>query len=191
MSEFFPKIKKEFRTYESFRKRKKRTNGTVLLLDEEKPKSGQKPRLRCAGELRVESGLTKCECKIHADVSIINRKSYSARIFADYFGEKPCLRFCSTGRYHMNREIGRGLPDRAVPTPHFHKVDSCGIMRAYQTGALAKNEKLIEDVKSGINLFCQESNVVSPDGTPVVVKINAQDLGLSMDDPSQSINFYP
>jgi len=155
-TETFPKIKQDFRVYEKFRRRKKPAKGEALNLDQEKPKNGQKPRNRYVGELPIESGLPKGDCKIHADVSVTDRKNYSARIFADYFGEQPCLRFCSMGRPHMNRERGKGLRDRLVPTPHFHKVDSGGVLRAYQTAALTKNVKLIEDVKSGINLFCQQ-----------------------------------
>ena len=187
----FHKIKKDFHTYESFRKRKKPTTAKTLNLDEEKATAGRKLRYRCVGELPIDAGLPSGECKLHADVSIVDQKNYSARIFADYFGEQPCLRFCSMGRHVLNPEMGNGLSKRAVPTPHFHRVDSRGIMQAYQTEALVKNEKQIEDVQSGINLFCQESNVVSPDETPVVVKLNADVLGLSIDDPSQSIDFYP
>jgi len=64
-------------------------------------------------------------------------------------------------------------------------------MRAYQTVALAKNAKLLKDVKSGLIFFCQESNVVSPDGTPVVVKVNTDEMDLSTDDPFQNVKFLP
>jgi len=189
-AEYFPKIAKDYRTYELFRKRKKPAKGDKLVLQEEKSNSGQQNPLRCTGELPIESGLPNGVCKIHAAISIINRKSYSARIFADYFGESPCLRFCSAGRHHMNCELGKGLRSRAIPTPHFHEVNRHGVMRAYQTDALKQNEQLVQDVGKGIDLFCKESNVVAPDGTPISVKVNAEELSLSIDDPSLSITFY-
>lgn len=190
-AEYFPKIEKDFRAYEKFRKRKKPARSDKLILQEEKSKNGQKNRLRCTGELPIDAGLPNGDCKIHADVSIVDRKSYSARIFADYFGESPCLRFCSTGRHHMNRELGKGLKSRSVPTPHFHKVDKHGVMRAYQTDTLAKNHQLVQDIGTGIELFCKETNVFAPGGASVLVAIDADVLGLPMDDPSQNINFYP
>ena len=190
-AELFPKIKKNFRAYQKFRERKKSTKGGTLALNAEKPAKANKSATRCAGELQIESGLPSGECKIHARASIADTKSYTARIFAEYFGEAPCLRFCATGRPHMNRERGKGLTDRPVPTPHFHEVDNRGIMRAYQTDTLVKNEKKIEDVASGINLFCQESNVISPDGASVVVQLNTGELGLSIDDPFQNVKFLP
>jgi hypothetical protein len=190
-AEFFPKIKQDFSTYEKFRKRKKPAKGHTLAIDPEKPRNGKKTASRCVGELQIEASLPSGDCKIHARVSIADNKNYTARIFADYFGEAPCLRFCSTGRPHINRERGKGLPDRVVPTPHFHKVDKRGIMEAYQKDTLLKNVKQIEDVASGINLFCQESNVVSPDDASVVVKLNTGELGLSIDDPFQNVRFLP
>jgi hypothetical protein len=190
-AEFFPTIKQNFGAYEKFRKRKKPTKGNTLALDAEKAINSKKPAARCSGELHIEAGLPSGECKIHAHVSIIDNKSYTARIFAAYFGQSPCLRFCSTGRPHINRERGKGLRDRAVPTPHFHKVDKRGIMEAYQNDTLLDNVKQIEDITSGINLFCQESNVVSPDAKSVVVKLNTGELDLSMDDPFQNVKFVP
>jgi len=91
----------------------------------------------------------------------------------------------------MNRELGKGLKSRAIPTPHFHKVDKQGFMLAYQTATLVKSHHLVQDVGTGIDLFCKESNVVAQGGAAVLVAMDADDLGLQMDDPSQSINFYP
>ncbi len=64
-------------------------------------------------------------------------------------------------------------------------------MRAYQTDTLAKNHQLVQDIGTGIELFCKETNVFAPGGASVLVAIDADVLGLPMDDPSQNINFYP
>lgn len=190
MPEFFPKIKGDFKAYQKFRLRKKKLATGVLEMN---PPSQQNTGMHadtCYGEVKAESGIAQCDCKLNADVLAGDHTNYSARVFADHFGKSPCLRFCPVGRVHVNRDRGKGLPDRAVPTPHFHKVDMHGMMQAYPVPKKKATGAIIGNVQSGINLFCQESRLISPDGASVVVKVNAAQLGLSIDeDPSAGIKF--
>jgi len=185
MAEFFPKIQKDFAVYKKFLKRKKQLESDTLLLVQETTKR------RCLGNSKVDHGLPSGECKLEGSISIENQKRYSLRIFATHFGANPCFRFCSWGRSHVNRESGKGLPKRVIPTPHFHHVDKHGNMVAY-LGKLTdprEGEKVRKDYQLGANLFCQESSLVSPNGKFVVVKLNTTELGLSIDDPLGSANF--
>jgi len=119
---------------------------------------------------------------------------YGLKLFAAYFSEKPCFRFCSRGSPHVNEERGDGLPARAVPTPHFHRVDSGGILYAYQSDPLlnpVERDEILCNPQLGANLFCQETNLFSPNGGFVEVKIMATEFDLSTGDPLNGATFPP
>ena len=122
---------------------------------------------------------------------------YGFRVFAKYFHEKPVFRFCSRGLTHVNPETGDGLPARAIPTPHFHRVDCDGILIAYQSPPLlnpAECDLIVSDPQLGANLFCQEGNFCSPSGGFVVIKTFAAELDLSnieSVDPLDGATFPP
>lgn len=179
-AEFFPSIKKDFKNYTKFLKRKKPIESGIITFLQEQYK-------------RVYSGDSKIPTesgRLHGSVVMDDRKNYTLRIFTELFTPGPCFRFCSSGRVHINRDRGKGLKDFPVTSPHFHKVDKLGVMRAYK-GPLSnpKVEKQAQNYQFGINLFCQESNVVSPNGSAVVLKLNASEMDLSTDDPLGGINF--
>lgn len=149
--------------------------------------------VECKGKTDVDAETPK-RCVFEAAISPKRVTKYGLKIFAEEFDPKPCLRFCSRGPAHINRERGLGLEDRLVPTPHFHKVTEQGIMVAYQPLPLFDPEecaRIVDDPQLGTNLFCQETNLVSPSGGPVVLKIIAAELALSTVDPLSGATFPP
>lgn len=179
-AESFPSIKKDFKSYAQFLRRKKPLESGIIAFVQEQYKrlySG-------SSQILKESG------RLHGSVAMDDYKNYTLRIFTELFKPGPCFRFCSSGRVHVNREMGKRLLDFPVTTPHFHRVDKRGVMIAYK-GPLSnpKVEKQAQNYQFGINLFCQESNVVSPNGRPVVLKLSASEMDLSTDDPLGGINF--
>jgi hypothetical protein len=90
--------------------------------------------------------------------------------------------------------MGDGFPARTIPTPHFHRVDSRGILMAYQPAPLLDPEecgKIVSNPQLGANLFCLEANLFSPNGGFVVVKSIAAELDLSTPDPLDGETFPP
>lgn len=174
----FPKVKQNFEAYEAFRTGGKITAEDDLTLDRKNGNLEYK-----AGTAINAEGLQK-RCRFEAVRSPKSLLKFGFRIFAEDFGQAPCLRFCSRGHVHMNPEGGKGLSARAIPSPHFHKVESDGILRAYQTLPLLNPEEsalIISDLTLGVNCFCQEMNLRAPSGGHVVLKIYPEELGLSMD----------
>jgi hypothetical protein len=144
------------------------------------------------GHSALKCGLPSGASRFAAHASRKQPPKYGLKIFAKYFGDSPCFRFCSAGRAHFNPETGNGLPARAVPTPHFHKVDKNGILVAYQSAALHDKQEATQiaaNLQLRTNLFCQESNVVTPSGGFVVVKLIATELDLSTPDPLDGATF--
>ena len=185
--EIFPIIEKDFTAYQRFLKRKKKTHSDSIILDQQH----QHHRV-CCGDVGVVGGKPVGECLLNGRVSIDDRTVFSFRLFAKFFGEGPCFRFCSSGRAHTNRRQGEGLPDRTFTTPHFHHVDRHGIMRAFHNKTLADpkaSAKIAKNFKLGIDLFCQELKVVSPNGGSVVVKLLPLEVDLSTDDPLRGEQF--
>jgi len=131
-------------------------------------------------------------CFLEAEIADRETLKYSLKIFAPSFGGMLCLRLDSRGGDHINKETGDGLPSRIVPTPHFHKVDKDGWMRAYHTDELRDPriaEAIASNVALGTNLFCQEVNLVSPSGSTVVLQHIPTELPLSSTGAMDSVSF--
>lgn len=185
---YFPKVKQEHSFYQAFESASKITDDHPVILTQESPK------VEFKGESEVQFGWNGFDCQFIATRSPKSRMKYGLKIRADYFGEKPCFRFCSRGAPHMNEETGQGLAARLIPTPHFHRIDNRGILYAYQKPPLVdpvESSKIINDPQLGTNLFCQETNLFSPNGSFVVVKIIATELDLSTGDPLDGATFPP
>lgn len=183
---FFPIIKQNFTVYEEFLKRKKPLQDEIVSLVQASQNSAYE------GDSPLQCGLPKGKSKFSAHASRNQPHRYGLKISAQYFGEAPCFRFCSSGRAHLNPETGDGLPMRAIPTPHFHRVFDSGILMAYHSDALLDKSKAAQiqsNLQLGTNLFCQESNVVSPSGGSVVVRVIATEMDLSTPDPLDGATF--
>lgn len=152
----------------------------------------------------VQSPAERVDCKGATDVTVIGFEKalfevvvstkrnlkYGLRILASQFDEKPCLRFCSRGATHMNPDDGSGIASRSVPTPHFHKVNSSGILIAYQTPDLVQSntqDNIVTNLQVGIDRFCQEINLSTQSGHPV--KAIAAFLSLQSVDPLENAIF--
>ena len=180
VEKFFPIVKEKFTVYEEFLKRKKSVQDETVSLLQQSEESAYE------GQSALTCGLPRGSSKFAAHASRKQPHKYGLKIFAEYFGDSPCFRFCSAGRSHFNPETGNGLSTRAIPTPHFHKVDSGGILVAYQPAALHDKQEAAQiaaNLQLGTNLFCQESNVVSPSGGSVVVKLITTEMDLSTPTP--------
>jgi hypothetical protein len=183
---YFPKIKEDFETYESFLMRPKTVATEIIVLTQPARNA------ECKGTASIEAGLPGGSCELIAVRSPRINVKYSFKIRADHFDQKPCLRFCSKAHVHINEESGLGLPARAVPTPHFHRVNSRGTIYAYQNSVLEdpeEKEKIISDPQLGANLFCQEMNLSSPGGGIVKLKILPAEFALSSEDPLDGATF--
>ncbi len=185
---WFPQVQKEFSVYEALL-------GQSKIAEEHPVALTQKAAgVEFIGNSRVALGWTDFHCEFEAAKSPKSTIKYGLKLFAGYFSEKPCFRFCSRGSPHVNEEMGDGLPARAVPTPHFHRVDSGGILYAYQPDPLlnpVERDQILSNPQLGANLFCQEANLFSPNGGFVVVKIMATEFDLSTDDPLNGATFPP
>src|SRR5258706_267505 len=104
---FFPIIKQNFTVYEEFIKRKKPIQDEIVSLVQASQNSAHE------GDSPLQCGLPKGKSKFAAHASRNQPHRYGLKIFAHYFGEAPCFRFCSSGRAHLNPETGDGLPMRA------------------------------------------------------------------------------
>jgi hypothetical protein len=153
-------VKQNFAMYEAFLQRIKPVRDAIISLIQGSEHSAYE------GSSILTCGLPRGESKFEAYASRTQPHKYGLKILAEYFGDAPCFRFCSGGRSHFNPETGDGLPRRAVPAPHFHRVDSNGILVAYQPAALLSEQaaQIATNLQLGTNLFCQESNIVSPSG---------------------------
>ena len=183
---YFPRVEQDFDAYEAFRIRQKTVSAETVLLTQESA------NVECKGTAVVDAALPSGSCEFIAVRSPKKHMKYSFKIRAEHFDAKPCLRFCSRAHVHVNEETGVGLPGRAVPTPHFHRVDSRGIIFAYKNSALEDTEesdKIVGDPQLGANLFCQETNLVSPSGGTVALKIMTAELLLSSNDPLDGATF--
>jgi hypothetical protein len=179
-AESFPSIKKDFKSYTRFLKRKKPLESGIITFAQEQYK-------------RLYSGNSKIPSesgRLHGTVAMDDHKNYTLRIFTTLFEPGPCFRFCSSGRVHINQYGDKKLKEFPVTTPHFHKVDKRGVMVAYK-GPLSdpKIEAQTKNYQFGLNLFCQESKVVSPNGSSVAIQLTAAEMDLSTDDPLGDINF--
>jgi hypothetical protein len=185
VDKFFPIVKQNFTVYEDFLKRTKPVADEIVSLVQSSENSAYE------GDSHLTCGLPNGKSKFAAYASRKQPHKYGLKIFAEYFGDAPCFRFCSRGRSHVNPEIGDGLSKRAIPTPHFHRVDSDGNLVAYQSAALQSEQaaQITANLQLGTNLFCQESNVVSPSGGFVVVKLIATEMDLSTPDPLDGATF--
>ena len=137
IEKFFPIIKQNFAVYEEFLKRTKSVRAAIVSLVQASENSGYE------GEAPLDCDL-EGNSKFTAHASRNQPRKYGLKLFAEYFGNPPCFRFCSAGRSHLNPETGNGLPARAVPTPHFHWVDKNGILVAYQSVALLDKKQAAE-----------------------------------------------
>ncbi len=184
----FSEVKKVFWIYEAFMAQPKNTEIDPVVLAQPTPK------LEYFGESGVQMGWAGFICQFQATRSPKLNMKYGMIIRVPFFHEKPCFRFCSSGRAHTNPEMGDGLPAREIPTPHFHRVDSRGILMAYQPAPLLDPEecgKIASNPQLGANLFCQEANLFSPNGGFVALKTWATELDMSTDDPLDGANFPP
>lgn len=183
---FFPIIKQNFTMYDEFIKREKPVKDEIVSLVQESQNSAYE------GNSPLKCGLPTGKSKFAAYAARNQPHRYGLKIFADHFGGAPCFRFCSSGRSHLNPETGDGLPKRAIPTPHFHRVDNRGLLMAYQTPALSDKQQAAQiaaNLQLGTHLFCQQSNVVSPNGGSVVVRLIVTEMDLSTPDPLDSAIF--
>ena len=150
--------------------------------------------LEFRGVSAVALGWANFHCEFEAVRSAKSKRKYALKLFAKHFDDKPCFRFDSAGPAHMNEEMGQGLPARSIPTPHFHWVDSDGIMRARQTPPLVhpvESVKISSDPQLGTNHFCQVANLFSPSGGSIVLRIIAAEFDLSTADPLDGANLPP
>lgn len=146
----FPVVRDNYGKYSAFLASSKRLTVDRLTLFRENEK------LEFIGRCAVESDIVD-GCAFEGARSPAAVLKFGLKIFVPEFGSPPVFRFCSRGLTHMNPESGSGLPARAVPTPHFHKVDADGILRAYQTPPLldpVESDQIISDLQLGTNLFC-------------------------------------
>lgn len=172
----FPKVQKEFTKFDSFMGTMKVVDTSPVIIRQPNPK------LEFLGSSTVSFGWVGFHCVFEGAKSNKAVIKYGFRIFAKYFHDKPCFRFCSRGRANTNPETGDGLPARKVPTPHFHRVDNNGILMAYQPAPLLNPEecdRIVSDPQRGANLFCQEGKLCSPSGGFVALKFFAAELDLS------------
>ena len=184
--ERYPKVAAEFATYRAFLAENK------IAVTNPIPLSRSSPNVAYIGRSDIRLGWSAFPCRLEIEKSPKATVKYALKIFARYFDDKPCFRFCSRGSVHVNAEIGDGLPARAVPTPHFHKIDTNGILIAFQTAALLDAEesaKVVASPRRGTNLFCHEANLFSDCGQIVVPEIMPDELDLSTDDPLSSAIF--
>jgi hypothetical protein len=187
----FPKVQQEFAFYAAFLAAMKVVDVCPVVLVQPNPK------LEFIGNSSISFGWAGFHCVFEAVKSNKAVIKFGFRIFAKYFHKKPCFRFCSGGPAHINPEIGQGLAARMIPTPHFHRVKSDGILWAYQTPPLldtAECDRIVSDPQLGANLFCQEGNLCSPSGGFVVIKTFAAELIMSSPnnvDPLDGATFPP
>lgn len=184
-SDFFKLVHASFTEYEEFRTEKKRSAAEVLELAYTPPRRAY---IGCA-ELTPATGLSGY---LQGEISDRPLLKYQLKLFAATFGQAPCLRFCSRGSTHINKETGTGLQSGPVETPHFHKVEADGWMRAYHGHHLntaRKRSNVRKSVVLGAKRFCQEFNIESPRGGFVTLKHFAEALPLSAEGAMDSAAF--
>lgn len=179
----FPNVKIDWDSYDSF-------VGALKVTSEEKiDVSSPSERVDCKGATDVNViGFEKALFEVV--VSTKRNLKYGLRILSLQFDEKPCLRFCSRGQTHMNPDDGSGIASRSVPTPHFHKVNSSGILIAYQTPDLVQSntkDKITSNLQAGIDRFCQEINLSTQSGHPL--RAVAGFLSFQNVDPLENASF--
>ena len=182
----FPKVHQDYSTFKAFEDADKIAESQPVELTQ------RASNVEHIGRSKVHLGWAEFHCEFVATKSPRTTLKYGLKIFAKHFGEKPCLRFCSGGPDHINEETGTGLPGRIVPAPHFHRIDSGGILFAYQTPPLldpVERAKIVSTPQLGTNLFCQESKLFSPNGGFVVLKIWATEFDWSTADPLRGATF--
>ena len=181
---YFKVIHEDFAAHLAFRQERK------LLKSDELVFARQRNFQDFSGNVEVCTALLTGNCIWSATKSAKARISYRLRLNADDYGEVPCFRFDSCGLAHRN-DIGT-LTEQKIMTPHFHRVDSDGIMRAYQTPELAdpvQGVEIASDPQLGVNLFCQELNLAAPSGRNVVLKTFATEMGWSTTNPLRGAKF--
>lgn len=179
--EFFPSVRDNFPRYESFFQTVKPFphSEVELQLSSCQKKSTLNPRLALA--------IGGFDFSLHAEL-ILKGYKYAYKIFCSDFGSAPFFRFDSTGRAHFNEENGGGLTNRAVPTPHYHKVDNDGIMRAYQSDDLKNHaDDIISDLEKGGNMFLNEANITSDES--VIFRAERPELFVTSPDPLNGVTF--
>jgi hypothetical protein len=183
----YPKIGQSYSVYQAFVAQNKTTDSDPVFLRQPKPK------VDYSGSTAVQMGWSYFPCEFEATRSPKALMKYGLRLFASKLDDKPCFRFCSRGHIHINEEMGAGLAARAIPTPHFHRIDSRGILEAYQTPPLADPEecdRIMRDPQRGTNYFCQETNLFSQNGKPILLKIIVSEwFDLSTSDPLRGATF--
>ena len=105
---FFPIIKQNFTVYQEFLKRSKPVEDETVSLVQAHHNSAYE------GESILKCGLPKGKSKFAAYASRHQPPRYGLKIFASYFGDAPCFRFCSAGRSHFNPETGDGVEDISI-----------------------------------------------------------------------------
>lgn len=120
-------------------------------------------------------------------------QDYEFKLFWREVTGEPVFRFETWGDPHNNHEDGAGLPARKITTPHFHRVESDGKMRAYKTPFLeqpGQDEAIRKDYSVGVKHFCQEAKIHDSDGGDVVVVNVSSLMGLSTStDPLNGVSF--
>ena len=178
--EHFSKVQADFPAYAAFLAQNKVVQTNPVLLAQKIPK------VAYTGYSDVQTGRVDFPCFFEVSRSLKSRLKYELKIFAAHFGSGPCFRFCSRSGVHFNRETGDGLQARGVPTPHFHRIDDRGTLFAYQTPSLlnaVESAEVVANLQAGTNLFCQEANLFSKNGSFVSVEDKPAELDFSNDDP--------
>jgi len=131
-------------------------------------------------------------------VVVDTSQNYSSRfefkVFAKSVLENPCFRFESDGHCHYNDLDDVPLPERKIPTPHFHRYHESGKEIAFKTEPLKKTEEeniLLGDKDFAFAHFCHAGKIQPRIGQSYP-SILDQDLFGSLDtvyDPLEGVKF--
>lgn len=188
MKDYFPGVLNEFRRYGILLSDAKTVAFNPL---QTKPSKSGHPTELCSCPLSHPDPYGDLEMQIRLKPSFI--EDYELKLFWKEVDSRPVFRFESWGEPHINPFDGRTLPERKIHTPHFHKIESDGRMRAYRTDFLNQSdqeENVRKDYSVGVQHFCQEANIQDSNGGKIVVTMLNSPLGLSItNDPLEGVTF--
>ena len=168
MREVCTKIRENFALYKTLIGKEKRIDALIIILEDAAHKNWKAKKENLTHDSREEIIFDAAKQKYGL--------KYGLKIFVKQLNQGPVFYFDSDGPAHTIRDGKTKLSETKIKTPHFNFYDENGIKQAKRNEFIENNEDTLQnDINTGMQLFCQETNINKQDNIPSILE-NAEKL---------------